>query len=107
MQQAIPPKENQMQARTSTWTGSSEAIETWVEHVKQNVKPMVSALPGNAGAFFLVDRPNRRALTLTIWSTDESARSSDATADASRERTVAATGVELVERGSYELVDRA
>jgi hypothetical protein len=44
---------------------------------------------------------------MTMWSTDESARSSDENADASRARTVAATGVELLERGTYEVVGNA
>jgi hypothetical protein len=96
-----------VQARTSTWTGTTEALDKWAEHVKTSVKPMVAALPGNAGAYFFIDRANRRALTLTMWSTDESARLSDETADASRERTIAATGVELLERGRYEVVDGA
>jgi len=75
--------------------------------VAKNVKPMVAGMAGNAGAYFFVDRANQRALTLTLWSTDESARSSDEVADASRARTIAATGVELLERGSYEVVGDA
>jgi hypothetical protein len=96
-----------MQARTSTWTGTPEALDKWAEHVTTAVQPMVAGLPGNAGAYFFIDRANRRALTLTLWSTDESARLSDDTADASRARTVAATGVELLERGQYEVVGHA
>lgn len=96
-----------MQARTSTWTGSPEALDKWAEHVTRNVKPMVAGLAGNAGAYFFIDRANKRALTLTLWSTDESARASDETADTSRARTVEATGVELLERASYEVVDSA
>lgn len=96
-----------MQARTSTWTGSPEALERWAEHVTQHVQPMVAALPGNAGAHFFIDRVNQRGLTLTLWATDESARASDETADASRARTVQATGVELLERGSYDVIGSA
>jgi hypothetical protein len=96
-----------MQARTSTWTGTPEALDKWAEHVTTTVRPMVAGLPGNAGAYFFIDRANRRALTLTLWSTAESARLSDETADASRARTVAATGVELLERGQYEVVGGA
>ncbi|MEO8437757.1 MAG: hypothetical protein ABI562_04800 [Chloroflexota bacterium] len=96
-----------MQARTSTWTGSPEALDKWAEHVTRNVKPMVAGLASNAGAYFFIDRANKRALTLTLWSTDESARASDETADTSRARTVEATGVELLERASYEVVDSA
>jgi hypothetical protein len=96
-----------MQARTSTWSGSPEAIERWVEHVTTNVKPMVAGLAGNAGAYFFVDRANNRALTLILWDSTEAAALSDQTADASRARTVAATGIELVERGAYEVVAHA
>jgi hypothetical protein len=96
-----------MQARTSTWTGTPEALDKWAHHVSENVKPMVAGLAGNAGAYFFIDRTNGRALTLTLWSTEESARTSDANADASRARTVEATGVQLLERGSYEVVDSA
>lgn len=96
-----------MQARTSTWTGTPEALDKWADHVVTQVKPMVEGLAGNAGAYFFIDRANLRAMTLTLWSTDESARSSDENADASRARTVAATGVELLERGRYEVVGDA
>jgi heme-degrading monooxygenase HmoA len=93
-----------MQARTSVWSGTPEAIEAWCEHVTRNVKPMVAGLPGNAGVYFFVDRDGRRALTLTLWASEAAAAETDLTADASRAKTVAATGVELVEHGSYELV---
>jgi heme-degrading monooxygenase HmoA len=103
----INSQEEQMQARTSTWSGSPEAIERWVEHVTTTVKPMVAGLPGNAGAYFFVDRANHLALTLTLWKSEEAVLSSDQTAEASRASTVAATGVELVKRDRYEVVTQA
>ena len=48
-----------------------------------------------------------QALTLTVWEDEEAAAASDVTAERSRERTVAATGVELQSHGRYELVERA
>ncbi len=93
-----------MFARTSTWTGSVEALERWAEQAETNVRPFVASLDGNAGAFFLIDRAAGRAFTFTLWRTDEAARASDEAAERSRARTVAATGVELVERGRYEVV---
>lgn len=61
-------------------------------------------LPGNAGAVFLVDRDGGTALTLTLWDSDDAARATDQFAEQSRAATVAATGTELVSRGSYEVV---
>lgn len=92
-----------MFARTSTWTGSAEALERWAEQMETTVKGFVQALPGNAGAFFLVDHAGQRALTLTLWESEEAAKASDAAADQRRARTIDATGVELVERGRYEV----
>lgn len=96
-----------MYARTSTWTGSAEALEKWGEHVAESVSPMVGGLAGNAGAYFFVDRPGGRALTLTLWDSEDAAAATDRTAEQSRDRTVAATGVALERRGRYVLVAKA
>lgn len=96
-----------MYARTSTWSGSSEALEKWAEHVRSKVAPMVAGLPGNADAFFFIDRAGGRALTLTIWESEDAAASSDRMADKSRDSTIAATGVALESRGRYEVVGGA
>ncbi len=95
-----------MYARTSTWTGTPEALEKWAAHVQKQVGPMVAGVPGNAGAYFFLDREAGSALTLTIWETEEAALVSDQTADQSRESTVAATGVELLAGGRYDVVGR-
>jgi hypothetical protein len=95
-----------MYARTSTWTGTPEALDNWARHVTDKVGPMVAGLPDNAGAYFFVDRDQGRALTLTLWTSESAALKSDETADKSRESTVAATGVELLERGRFEVVGK-
>jgi heme-degrading monooxygenase HmoA len=90
-----------MIARTSSWAGSPEALMRWIEQVETAVKPFVAGVPGNAGAYFLVDVAGGRALTLSLWESEEAAVASDDAADESRARTIAATGVELLERGRY------
>jgi hypothetical protein len=96
-----------MFARTSSWTGTPEALEKWARQTAETVAPMVAGLPGSAGAYFFVDRQAGRALTLTLWESEESALASDAAAEKSRASTVAATGVELLERGRYEVAAQA
>ncbi|HEY3763812.1 MAG TPA: hypothetical protein VGL44_01525 [Gaiellales bacterium] len=93
-------------ARTSTWAGSSEALDKWAEHVTTQVKGFVAGLPGNAGGVFLIDRAAGTAMTLTLWDSEEAAAETDKFADQSRASTVAATGVELVGRGAYSVVAR-
>jgi hypothetical protein len=93
-------------ARTSTWSGSPEALDKWTEHVKAQVSGFVAALPGNAGGAFFIDRDAGTALTLTLWESEEAAAETDKFADKSRASTVEATGVELVARGAYAVVMR-
>jgi hypothetical protein len=96
--------EEVMVARTSTWKGSPEALQRWAQHVNEHVGPFVAGLPGNAGAVFLLDREESIGLTLTLWHSEEAALVTDANAEKSRASTVAATGVELVARGRYEVI---
>jgi hypothetical protein len=93
-----------MVARTSTWKGSTETLGRWAEHVEKQVKPFVAGLPGNAGAVFLIDRSSGTGLTLTLWESDGAAAETDENAEQSRARTVAATGVELLERGRWDVI---
>ena len=93
-----------MYARTSSWSGSPDALDKWAEHVGTQVAPMVAGLPGNADAFFFVDRDGGRALTLTLWDSEEAALASDRMADRSRDSTIAATGEALESRGRYRVV---
>jgi heme-degrading monooxygenase HmoA len=95
-----------MYARTSKWTGEPEALEKWASHVSEQVAPMVAGLAGNAGAYFFVDSDGGEALTLTLWDSEEAALASDRAAEKSRESTVAATGVELEQRGRFRVVGR-
>ena len=95
-----------MFARTSTWSGSPEALDKWEAHVKDQVSGFVATLPGNTGGAFFVDRDAGTAMTLTLWDTEEAAAETDKFADQSRASTVEATGIELIARGAYEVVMR-
>jgi heme-degrading monooxygenase HmoA len=93
-----------MFARTSTWSGSSDQLQKWEDNATK-VKAFVEGLPGNAGVMFFTDRDGGTALTLTLWDDEGAATATDQFADQSRATTVAATGTELVARGSYQVVD--
>jgi heme-degrading monooxygenase HmoA len=92
-----------MFARSSSWTGSPQALQQWEDKVDE-VAAMVRGLPGVAGAMFFIDRSDGEAMTLTLWEDEEAALVSDQHAEVSRAATIAATGVELVRRGRYEVV---
>jgi heme-degrading monooxygenase HmoA len=96
-----------MFARTSTWSGSPDALQSWADNAISKVMGFVEGLPGNAGAVFLIDCDSGTALTLTLWDSEDAAKATDQFAEQSRATTVAATGTELVARGSYEVVARS
>jgi hypothetical protein len=93
-----------MFARTSTWSGSPEELQKWADHATSTVRGFVEGLPGNAGVVFLIDRDSGTALTMTLWDSLDAASGTDKFAEQSRASTVAATGTELVARGSYEVL---
>lgn len=93
-----------MVARTSTWSGSPEALDNWGAHVTNEVAGYVAKLPGNAGGMFFIDRETGTALTLTLWDSEEAAAETDNFADQSRASTIKATGVELLGTGAYAVV---
>ena len=72
-----------MYARTSSWCGTPEALETWAAHVAAHVAPFVAGLPGNAGCVFLIDREGRTGVTLTLWDSEDAALESDRHAEQS------------------------
>jgi heme-degrading monooxygenase HmoA len=82
-------------------------LQKWADNAVSTVKGFVESLPGNAGVVFLIDRDGGTALTVTLWDSDDAAKATDQFAEQSRAATVAATGTELIERGSYEVVDRS
>jgi heme-degrading monooxygenase HmoA len=92
-----------MFARSSSWTGSPEALQKWEDKVDE-VAARIRDLPGVAGAMFFIDRSDGEAMTLTLWDDEDSAVASDQHAEVSRGATIAATGVELLARGRYEVV---
>ena len=72
-----------MFARTSTWSGSPEALQKWSDNAREKVKGFVEGLPGNAGVMFLVDRKSGTALTLTLWDSEGAAEATDQFAEQS------------------------
>lgn len=91
-------------ARTSLWSGSPDALDAWANAANERVKPMATGMPGNLGAHFFVDRERGKALTLTMWESEEAARATDETADESRRRTMDATGVRLDSADRWDVV---
>jgi heme-degrading monooxygenase HmoA len=64
----------------------------------------VQQLDGNQGLMLLIDRTSGKAITVTLWDSEESLRSSSEQAKTLRERGAGAGGLSIQRVEQYELV---
>ena len=94
-----------MYARLIEFSGADpEKRERAIQTIRETVIPMLRQYDGFAGYITLYDGENNRAKAVLLWETEEAAKETDRNAEKSRQGTVDATGVELLERGRYEVV---
>ena len=84
-----------MFARVSTYTGDADQLVAGFESVTEPLEQM----EGFSHAYFLVDRPGRKGISITMWESEEALSASAAKADELRKQG-AETG-----RGSIDSVD--
>jgi mannose-6-phosphate isomerase-like protein (cupin superfamily) len=90
-------------ARIGVWEGSPDDLERWRDQCTR-VKTGVQSQPGACGAYFLLDRESGRALTLTLWESEEARAASETFRSQSQETTADRSGAQAsTER--YEIVD--
>ena len=88
-----------MHARVSTYTGEPEAL---VEGFRAATGPL-EMIDGFSHAYFLVDRANNKAISITIWQSEDALSTSAAKADELRRDATEGAGgtIETVEH--YEI----
>ncbi len=92
-----------MFARVSTYQGSPQQIDEGLDHARQSILPRVQEVDGFEGVYYLVDRQSGKALSITLWESEEAMRASEEEANKLRGESAEAAGatVEGVER--YEV----
>jgi heme-degrading monooxygenase HmoA len=60
-----------MHARSTTIKGDPGAIEAGIMHVRDQVMPAVTGMPGCLGMSMVVDRETGRGIATTSWETEE------------------------------------
>ena len=93
-----------MFARIGTWHGSPEALENWVAHAGEVVKPKVQQHPGLEAAYWLVDREGGKGLTITFWESEEAMDATEAFRSQSQVQTSDTTGAEVTTE-RFEVID--
>lgn len=92
-----------MFARVSTYRGDPGQIGEGVNYARENILPKVRQVDGFEGVYYLVDRESGKALTITLWESEEAMRASEEEANRLRSESADASSatVENVER--YEV----
>jgi heme-degrading monooxygenase HmoA len=88
-----------MHARVSTYTGEADAL---AEGFRSATEPLES-IPGFSHAYFLVDRANNKAMSITIWESEDALQASAAKADELRRDASASAGGTIDSVEHYEI----
>jgi heme-degrading monooxygenase HmoA len=90
-------------ARVSTYQGDPGQIDEGLDFARENILPRVQQVDGCEGIYYFVDRQSGKALSITLWESEEAMRASEEEADRLRGESAEAADatVEGVER--YEV----
>jgi heme-degrading monooxygenase HmoA len=88
-----------MHARVSTYTGEAEAL---VEGFRAATEPL-EQIDGFSHAYFLVDRSNNKAISITIWESEDALLASTAKADELRTNATEGAGGTINSVDNYEI----
>ena len=88
-----------MHARVSTYTGEAEGLLDGF----QAVTAPLEEIEGFSKAYFLVDRANNKAISITIWESEDALRTSAARAEELRKDAVAPVGAAIDSVEHYEI----
>jgi heme-degrading monooxygenase HmoA len=92
-----------MFARVSTYQGSPDQIDEGVRYAKENIVSRVHEVEGFEGVYLLVDRQSGKALSITLWESEEAMRASEQEANRLRSEAAESGGQEVVGVDRYEV----
>jgi len=88
-----------MHARVSFYENGSEEAISGFEQVAGQIRQM----EGNQGAMLLVDRQSWKAITITLWDSEDTMQRSAEQAKAMRDQVVSQAGLTAGELQNYEV----
>ena len=88
-----------MHARVSTYRGTGDRLIEGFE----SVRAPLEAMKGFSHAYFMVDRESGKALSITIWDSEEALLASVAKADELRKQGADVGGAEIENVQHYEI----
>ena len=88
-----------MHARVSTYTGEAAAL---IDGFQTATEPLEN-IEGFSQAYFLIDRPNNRGMSITIWESEDALLASAARADELRKGATEPSGSTIESVEHYEI----
>ena len=92
-----------MFARVTTYEGPPERMDEGIRIYRDEVIPWLRDATGFRGWMVLLDRDANRAVSLTFWSSAETAADQEATGGALRDELADKLGTAMTSSGVYEL----
>lgn len=97
-----------MFARVSTFEGSPDQLDEGTRYARENVLPSARQDAGWKGVISLVDRNTGKALTITLWDSEQAMRATEQDADKLRSDIASSSratikGVERYEVAIFEV----
>lgn len=91
-----------MHARATTLRGSTVAVDQEIEQFR-NTLEATRAIPGNAGAFLLVDRSTARGVAISLWENEQAMINSRERAGQLRQQVASSVGATIESVVEYEV----
>ena len=91
-----------MHARVSTYEGSADRLDEGIRGFERTTDAL-RQLDGFEGAYLLVDRAAGRALSVTLWSSEEAVQASAERANQMRSEATSPAGITIESVDTYEV----
>lgn len=92
-----------MYARVSTYDGGVEDYDASLDAMRSDIAPRVRAMEGSVGLLSMIDRSTGRALSITLWESEEAMAASREAANQVRSQAAASMGSRIVDVTEFEV----
>jgi heme-degrading monooxygenase HmoA len=92
-----------MFARVSTYEGPPDRMQEGISHARERILPAMRNIAGFSGVLFLADRETGKALSITLWESEQAMRDREEEASRVRSESAEAGGETIAGVERYEV----
>jgi heme-degrading monooxygenase HmoA len=90
-------------ARVTTYRGDPGQIDEGLDYARESILPRVRQIDGFEEVYYLVNRESGKALTITLWETEEAMRASEEEANRLRSESAESARATVQDVERYEV----